>query len=274
MSGNRNSLGVTIRLFLTSMIFLVCTRRCATTYEVHRIDEFRPQCQPISTPLCMPLDYQAFARGRYVRSTFEEKERSKVKLRMKRKTTLNIFEWKYNTTTFPNFANDETPEDVADSLRKLHPIISTACSKYLNLFLCSVYSPVCTEFGVVPPCKELCEIVMNDCEKTIREFGIELPDSIMCSLFPSFRDKTGIPEAIEFFGEETSYDGDSAIMIQRVASLTWMGSLADEGKVRNLIFVKPMNTLMDRKYNIRYHLILELIVRDTYWINISVKRFP
>ena len=76
------------------------------------------------------------------------------------RTTLNgpLLPWRYNSTVYPNFAGDKSPEAAENSLSKFYPLLSTQCSRFVEIFLCSVYSSACTEFGVVPPCMELCQV--------------------------------------------------------------------------------------------------------------------
>jgi hypothetical protein len=45
----------------------------------------------------------------------------------------------------------------------------------------------------VPPCRSLCEKVVNECSSTLAEFGINLPEVMMCHSFPSESEHTCIP---------------------------------------------------------------------------------
>ena len=67
---------------------------------------------------------------------------------------------------------------------------------HLDLFLCSTLSPVCpgsNPEGVlpylipIPPCQNLCEIVVSDCAGIMEEFGIDLPELFNCLQFPDSR---------------------------------------------------------------------------------------
>nr|CAD7442398.1 unnamed protein product [Timema bartmani] len=57
---------------------------------------------------------------------------------------------------------------------------------HLRLFLCSVFSPLCTEqvVGPVPPCRSLCEQVRDDCLPVVETFNFPWPTLLNCSRFP------------------------------------------------------------------------------------------
>ncbi|XP_077966143.1 frizzled-2-like [Styela clava] len=195
-----------------------------TTCESYRVEGINPTCEKVSTPMCLPVTDDIITaipspQGRRNRRSVLTERVSKQ------------INWRYNSTTFPTFANDVTPDDVIDSLRKLHPMVATECSKFVRLFLCSVYSPVCTEFGVVPPCKELCEKVMSDCSRTIKEFGIQWPDSVQCDIFPAYGTTGDVINDSLLVGAVTSQNDENTMLIQRSASLAWMEALVADGKI-------------------------------------------
>ena len=51
----------------------------------------------------------------------------------------------YNSTFYPNLLGEWTPEESAESFAKFYPLKMMQCSKYINLFLCSVLSPACVD---------------------------------------------------------------------------------------------------------------------------------
>ncbi|CAH2247858.1 jg12232 [Pararge aegeria aegeria] len=63
-------------------------------------------------------------------------------------------------------------------------ILSSECSVHARFLLCSAFAPLCSEqvSGSVSACRALCEKVVEDCRKEIKE----LPNSVMldCSAFP------------------------------------------------------------------------------------------
>ena len=112
-------------------------------------------------------------------------------------------------------------------------MISTQCSKYVELFLCSVYSPACTEFGVVPPCRDLCETVLLDCKDIMASFDIQWPGRLSCSNFPEFLQGRALkPEQIY-----SSYDDDGLVIITRPSPLIWEEMLLDSGNVSFYIYI-------------------------------------
>nr|CAD7425333.1 unnamed protein product [Timema monikensis] len=66
------------------------------------------------------------------------------------------------------------------------PLVHYNCSQHLRLFLCSVFSPLCTEqvVGPVPPCRSLCEQVRDDCLPVVETFNFPWPTLLNCSRFP------------------------------------------------------------------------------------------
>lgn len=221
------------------IIFIICApdNSLVDGFKPYRVPGVSPKCMSVSAPSCIPFMSDSTQIG--------SKEKSRIRNNKQRgKRSLPPIDvpikWRYNSTTFPNFANDVTPNDVVESLRHFHPLIATECSRFINLFLCSIYSPVCTKFGVVPPCRELCDKVKSDCELTIKTFGIEWPENIQCSFFPSYvpRNANDINNdgRLDSVGSMTSDDADYSIVIQRAASMTWIEALAGDGKVSNTSF--------------------------------------
>lgn len=68
-------------------------------------------------------------------------------------------------------------------------MIKIECSPDLQLFLCSLYAPLCTILDYpIPPCRSLCESARN-CEKIMKTFDFLWPENLECSKFPE--DLTG-----------------------------------------------------------------------------------
>ncbi|XP_064104974.1 uncharacterized protein LOC135214531 [Macrobrachium nipponense] len=103
-------------------------------------------CQPIVVPLCRDLPYN---------------------------------------TSFPNIFNHDGQEEAGLEIHQFYPLIEIQCSLDLQLFLCSVYVPVCIEKEEpILPCRSLCESARHGCEELMDRFGFYWPESLECDRFP------------------------------------------------------------------------------------------
>lgn len=90
----------------------------------------------------------------------------------------------YNTTIFPNLMGHTSQDDASSEVYQYFPLIKVNCSADIQLFLCSMYAPVCTILErPLPPCRSLCESA-RQCEKLMLKFGFPWPPSFECSKFP------------------------------------------------------------------------------------------
>lgn len=90
----------------------------------------------------------------------------------------------YNRTMFPNILNHRKIGEASRELQSYSPLIKVQCSKDLQFFLCSLYMPICNDFGPIPPCKSLCERSKAGCESLMIKFGFLWPDILNCERFP------------------------------------------------------------------------------------------
>lgn len=184
-------------MILVKYFVTICVVTSALRHIVASAADFSGTCSEVSAPVCS-------------------------------KAGSGLQRWRYNLTTFPTFADDRSSDDVLSALSKMHPLISTRCSKYLTLYLCAVHSPVCTRHGVVPPCRELCQQVRRDCREVSETFGIGWPTGLACDSLPSFMASGGLRGRKNggFIGDNTD-----VYLVSRSASLIWGESLVDDGKV-------------------------------------------
>ncbi|XP_042874601.1 uncharacterized protein LOC122254814 [Penaeus japonicus] len=92
----------------------------------------------------------------------------------------------YNQTIFPNLLRHSSQEEATLELEQFNPLIQAKCSTHLELFLCSVYAPVCTVLEKpLPPCRSLCLATKRECAVTIRRLGLSLSEIFECERFPS-----------------------------------------------------------------------------------------
>ncbi|KAL4710921.1 hypothetical protein ACJJTC_002551 [Scirpophaga incertulas] len=93
----------------------------------------------------------------------------------------------YNQTGMPNLARNTLQADADVTLQTFSPLVQYGCSSQLDLFLCTVYVPMCTDKVALPigPCRGLCESVYERCYPVLDEFGFPWPAELDCSLFPA-----------------------------------------------------------------------------------------
>ena len=61
-------------------------------------------------------------------------------------------------------------------------MVNLQCSPELRMFLCSLYAPVCTEYGrTTLPCRRLCLRARRDCYQLMDMFGVAWPEEMDCS---------------------------------------------------------------------------------------------
>ena len=97
---------------------------------------------------------------------------------------------KYNVTHMPNILKNDNQVHAQMELVTYLPLVNIQCSPELELFLCSVYIPYCTEKVRQPimACRTLCERVYDACFPTMDKFGFEWPANLNCSQFPPRND--------------------------------------------------------------------------------------
>eukprot|EP00112_Aurelia_sp_Birch-Aquarium-sp1_P009277 Seg205.8 transcript_id=Seg205.8/GoldUCD/mRNA.D3Y31 product=Frizzled-4 protein_id=Seg205.8/GoldUCD/D3Y31 len=97
---------------------------------------------------------------------------------------------KYNVTHMPNILNNANQVHAQMELVTYIPLVRVKCSSELELFLCSVYIPYCTEKVRQPimACRTLCERVYKSCFPTMSKYGFGWPSNLNCSRFPPKND--------------------------------------------------------------------------------------
>ncbi|RWS15562.1 Secreted frizzled-related protein 5-like protein [Dinothrombium tinctorium] len=63
------------------------------------------------------------------------------------------------------------------------PLSQLGCHPDTQLFLCSLFTPVCLDHPI-PPCRSLCLSVQSSCESTMIKYGYPWPNIVRCDQFP------------------------------------------------------------------------------------------
>ncbi|KAG0730076.1 Frizzled-7-B [Chionoecetes opilio] len=63
--------------------------------------------------------------------------------------------------------------------------MQVGCSEGLREFLCALYTPICTNYGLhLPPCRSLCKKARKGCEEAMAELELSWPSKFDCTRFP------------------------------------------------------------------------------------------
>ena len=95
----------------------------------------------------------------------------------------------YQRMLLPNLLRHETLQEVKQQASSFVPLLSQQCHPHLKMFLCSLFAPVCLEddksvkYGLIPPCKSLCESVKAKCAPVMHELTFEWPEMLNCRKF-------------------------------------------------------------------------------------------
>uniref|UniRef100_A0A0V0J3C8 Frizzled-10-A n=1 Tax=Schistocephalus solidus TaxID=70667 RepID=A0A0V0J3C8_SCHSO len=93
----------------------------------------------------------------------------------------------YSETRMPNWVKMTSQEEAAKRMIDYRSLLNINCSHYLNLFLCTIYFPMCTRVLVksaLKPCKPLCVHVRNRCEPIMQQFQFNWPTELACDDLP------------------------------------------------------------------------------------------
>ncbi|CAN8010055.1 unnamed protein product [Ixodes pacificus] len=89
----------------------------------------------------------------------------------------------YSKMRLPNLLEHDSMAEVQQQARSWVQLANRRCHPDTQLFLCSLFSPVCLERPIFP-CRSLCEAVRSGCEGTMLRYGYPWPDMVRCDKFP------------------------------------------------------------------------------------------
>lgn len=93
----------------------------------------------------------------------------------------------YERMRLPNLLAHDTLTEVAHQSSSWVPLLNVRCHPDTQLFLCSLFTPVCLERPIFP-CRSLCVAVQTACEKRMTTYGYHWPDMLRCDNFPEDND--------------------------------------------------------------------------------------
>lgn len=93
----------------------------------------------------------------------------------------------YTQMRLPNLLGHDTVKEVLNQAGSWTPLLSTQCSANTQLFLCSLFSPVCLDQPIWP-CRSLCMEVKHGCEARMASYGYAWPEMLSCEKLPSDND--------------------------------------------------------------------------------------
>lgn len=89
----------------------------------------------------------------------------------------------YPQMLLPNLLDHETIAEVKQQAGSWVPLVHKACHPGTQVFLCSLFAPVCLDTPIYP-CRWLCEAVRDSCSPIMQAFGFPWPEMLNCDKFP------------------------------------------------------------------------------------------
>ncbi|XP_043096397.1 secreted frizzled-related protein 1a [Puntigrus tetrazona] len=102
----------------------------------------------------------------------------------------------YNQMMLPNLLEHETMAEVKQQAGSWVPLVHKNCHPGTQVFLCSLFAPVCLERPIYP-CRWLCENVRDGCTPIMEAFGFPWPEMLTFEKFPQDEVCISAPNATE-----------------------------------------------------------------------------
>lgn len=93
----------------------------------------------------------------------------------------------YKKMRLPNLLDHDTIAEISQQAVSWIPLLNVKCHPDTQLFLCSLFSPVCLDRPIYP-CRSLCYKVKAGCEGRMQTYGYPWPDMFNCERFPMDND--------------------------------------------------------------------------------------
>jgi len=89
----------------------------------------------------------------------------------------------YTKMRLPNLLEHDTLQEASQQSASWIPLLNVNCHTDSQLFLCSLFAPVCLERPIYP-CRSLCQNVKAGCIGTMKSHGFPWPSMLDCDKFP------------------------------------------------------------------------------------------
>ena len=89
----------------------------------------------------------------------------------------------YTKMRLPNLLEHDTIQEASSQATYWVPLTHAQCAEDTQLFLCSLFAPVCLERPIYP-CRSLCQKVKAGCEEKMSSQGYPWPSMLDCDKFP------------------------------------------------------------------------------------------
>jgi len=89
----------------------------------------------------------------------------------------------YSQMLLPNLLEHETMAEIKQQAGSWVPLVHKNCHPGTQVFLCSLFAPVCLERPIYP-CRWFCENVRDGCTPIMEAFGFPWPEMLTCEKFP------------------------------------------------------------------------------------------
>uniref|UniRef100_A0A1B6DCZ3 FZ domain-containing protein n=1 Tax=Clastoptera arizonana TaxID=38151 RepID=A0A1B6DCZ3_9HEMI len=96
----------------------------------------------------------------------------------------------YKKMRLPNLLDHDTIAEISQQAASWVPLMNVKCHPDTQLFLCSLFSPVCLDRPEISvyPCRSLCYKVKAGCEGKMKTYGYPWPEMFNCERFPQDND--------------------------------------------------------------------------------------
>ncbi|XP_016363713.1 secreted frizzled-related protein 1b isoform X2 [Sinocyclocheilus rhinocerous] len=154
----------------------------------------------------------------------------------------------YHQMLLPNLLEHETIAEVKQQAGSWVPLVHKACHPGTQVFLCSLFAPVCLERPIYP-CRWLCEAVRDSCTPIMQAFGFPWPEMLNCGKFPlgdvcismntSSSDDTDKSPAIKTKIKEVKIDNlDRKVILQKRRKAVKLGTLKKQDLKKLVLYLK------------------------------------
>uniref|UniRef100_A0A8C2K2S7 Secreted frizzled-related protein 1 n=1 Tax=Cyprinus carpio TaxID=7962 RepID=A0A8C2K2S7_CYPCA len=154
----------------------------------------------------------------------------------------------YKQMLLPNLLDHETIAEVKQQAVSWVPLVHKACHPGTQVFLCSLFAPVCLDTPIYP-CRWLCEAVRDSCSPIMQAFGFPWPEMLNCDKFPltdvclsmntTSSDDADKSPAIKTKIKEVKTDNlDRKVILQKKTKPVKLGTLKKQDLKKLVLYLK------------------------------------